>query len=255
MARGRKRHLQLGLLNHHGTKPRSRRGGKRPGAGRPPKGERAGSPHKRRKAFKASNPIHVVLRACPEVVQALATLRVAAVYRAVRAATIVMGTHEDARIVHLSIQRTHVHLLVEANDRLALARGMKAFQISAAKQINRLLVVEGKRRRGQVFADRYHAEVVTSPRYARHVLSYVMNNWRKHREDREAVAQGWRVDPYSTAVLFDGWRELGDRQRWTWRETYQPMAVWAARTWLLTEGWRRHGLIGCDELPRPLHRA
>jgi hypothetical protein len=30
------------------------------------------------------------------------------------------------------------------------------------------------------------------------------NNWRKHREDR---VQGWNVDPFSTGVLFDGWRE------------------------------------------------
>ena len=198
--------------------------------------------------------MHVVLRVCPEVVEALGTLRGGGVYRAVRAATVVMAKREDARIVHLSIQRTHVHLLVEANDRLALARGMMAFQISAAKQINRLLVVDGKRRRGQVFADRYHAEIVTSPRYARHVLSYVMNNWRKHREDREEVAHGWLVDPFSTAVLFDGWRELGDRRRWTYRATYEPMTVWEPRTWLLAEGWRRHGLVSCEEIPRSLSR-
>jgi REP element-mobilizing transposase RayT len=193
--------------------------------------------------------VHVVLRVCPEVVEALGTLRGGDVYRAVRAATIVLGKREDARIVHLSIQRTHLHLLVEAHDRLALARGMLAFQISAAKQINRLVLVDGTRRRGQVFADRYHAEIVTSPRYARHVLSYVMNNWRKHGEHREEVAHGWRVDPFSTAVVFDGWRELGDRQRWVYRATYEPMAVWPPRTWLLTEGWRRHGLVSCHEVP------
>jgi REP element-mobilizing transposase RayT len=252
--RVRERHVQLGLLNQAGTKAKSSRGGKRPGAGRPPKGKRAGAPHKRRKAFKATSPVHVVLRVCPEVVEALGTLRNAAVYRAVRAATIVMARRDDARIVHLSIQRTHLHLLVEANDRLALARGMLAFQISAAKHINRRLLVDGTRRRGQVFADRYHAEVVTSPRYARHVLAYVMNNWRKHHEDREEVAHGWLVDPLSTGVLFDGWRELGDRRRWTYRATYEPMVVSAPRTWLLSIGWRRHGLVSCHETPRSLPR-
>ena len=43
---------------------------------------------------------------------------------------------EDCRIVHLSIQGNHVHLLVEAENRMALARGMQAFEISAAKHIN-----------------------------------------------------------------------------------------------------------------------
>jgi REP element-mobilizing transposase RayT len=265
MARARKRHEQLDMLNGAGTRVwkdpgkrarvRARRATesrRKPGR---PKKPGAGSPHKRRASFKASCPVHVVLRVCPEVVAALGTLRGVAVYRAVRAATVVTGKHEDARIVHLSIQRTHLHLLVEANDRLALARGMKAFQISAAKLINRLLRVEGERRRGQVFADRYHAEVVTSPRYARHVLSYVMNNWRKHGEHREEVAQGWRVDPFSTGVLFDGWRELGDRKRWDYRATYEPMAVWAPRTWLLAEGWRRHGLVSCHEIPRRVARS
>jgi hypothetical protein len=38
------------------------RGGKRPGAGRKPKGRRAGSPHKTRPEFNARYPVHVVLR-------------------------------------------------------------------------------------------------------------------------------------------------------------------------------------------------
>src|SRR5205814_9644640 len=90
----------------------------------------------------------------------------------------------DFRIVHLSIQRTHLHLLVEADDKAALASGMQGFQISAAKQLN-AAISRGKpqRRRGTVFPDRYHAEIITSPRQARHSLAYVLANWRKHRED------------------------------------------------------------------------
>ncbi len=40
--------------------------------------------------------------------------------------------HEECRLVQLSIQSTHVHLLVEAEHSWALSRGMQAFQISAA---------------------------------------------------------------------------------------------------------------------------
>jgi hypothetical protein len=93
-----------------------KRGGKRRGAGRPPKGARAGSPHKERPYLHARYPVHVVLRA----VGAVGNLRRRRVYHAIRQATLTTARREDFQIVHLSIQRTHVHLLVEAQDKAAL---------------------------------------------------------------------------------------------------------------------------------------
>ena len=154
--------LQLGLFK--------RRGGKRRGAGRPPKGLRAGSSHKARPALASRYPVHVVLR----VVPAVGNLRRRCVYRAAREATLIAARLGKIRIVHLSIQRTHLHLLVEAQDKRALASGMQGFQISAAKHINAAISKDcpGPRRRGTVFPDRYHAEIITSPRQARNALSY-----------------------------------------------------------------------------------
>src|SRR5204862_5826520 len=109
------------------------------------------------------------------------------------------------RIVHISIQNTHVHMLVEAGNKDALSRGMQGFQISAAKHINRAYSAKLKlrqRRRGSVFPDRFHEEIIRTPRQARHALSYVLNNWRKHREDRAQASRGWNVDPFSTGALF-----------------------------------------------------
>ncbi|HEU4730025.1 MAG TPA: transposase, partial [Kofleriaceae bacterium] len=102
---------------------------------------------------------------------------------------------ERFRIVHVSIQRNHVHMLVEAEHKTALARGMQGFQISAARHINTALGDRVRRRRGQVFADRYHLEVISSPTRARHAIAYVLGNWRKHREDRGPLSSTWRVDP------------------------------------------------------------
>jgi hypothetical protein len=65
--------------------------------------------------------------------------------------------------VHISLQRTHVHMLVEADHKAALARGMQGFLISAARNINTALGDGQRRRRGNVFADRYHVEVITTP--------------------------------------------------------------------------------------------
>src|SRR5215468_8963172 len=151
-----------------------KRGGKRRGAGRPPKGKRAGSPHKKRPFPHARYPVHVSLR----VVGAVGNLRRRSVYQAVREATLTTARRDDFRIVHLSIQRTHIHLLVEADGKAALAAGMQGFQISAAKHLNAAISKgkPGPRRRRGMFPDRYHAEIITSPRQARHTLSYIVIN-------------------------------------------------------------------------------
>ena len=122
----RKRHAQQDLF---------RRGGKRKGAGRKPKGARAGSAHQARPRIKPSQALHVVMR----VVPAVGNMRRRELYKALRDATITAALREHFRIIHLSIQRTHIHMMVEAEDRGALARGMQGFQVSAARNINTAL--------------------------------------------------------------------------------------------------------------------
>jgi REP element-mobilizing transposase RayT len=258
MAKARKRHEQQPLFKT--------RGGKRRGAGRPPKGRRAGAPHKKRPDLKPRFPVHVVLRVADDV----GSLRKRHMYKAVREATISVAKRElhdkrngAFRIVHISIQRNHIHLLVEADHKLALSRGMQSFQISAAKHLNRAVSVVSlrpgtpeyaramaKRRRGTVFPDRFHQEIITTRKQARHTLAYVLNNWRKHREDREGLASTWQVDPFSTGVFFDGWKEREDALTYMpYRSSYEPMVVYLPKTWLLREGWRMHGLISFDYVP------
>jgi REP element-mobilizing transposase RayT len=146
----RTRHVQQELF---------RRGGKRKGAGRKPKGLRAGTTHEARRELQARHPLHIVLRVLPEI----GNLRHPDLYRAVREASIVAAIRGRIRIVHLSIQATHIHMLVEATDKLALARGMQGFQVSVARNINTALGADPfHRRRGRVFADRYHAVVIVT---------------------------------------------------------------------------------------------
>jgi REP element-mobilizing transposase RayT len=225
-----------------------KRGGKRRGAGRPPKGARAGAPHKERPALSARYPVHVTLR----VVPAVGSLRRRFSYRAIREATLTVARRETFRIVQISIQRTHIHLIVEADDKAALASGMQGFQISAAKHLNAELGRghAGARRRGTVFPDRYHAEIITSPRQARHTLIYVMSNWRKHQEDLVSPMSSWTIDWFSSAAMFPDWVEYGE-QAFLWRgpETYDPLIVYQPRTWLLREGWKKSGSISCRTVP------
>jgi REP element-mobilizing transposase RayT len=174
------------------------------------------------------------------------------VYQAIREATLTTARRENFRIVHLSVQRTHVHLLVEADDKAALASGMQGFQISAAKHLNAAISKNrpGPRRRGAVFPDRYHAEIITSPRQARHALSYCLNNWRRHQEDLQAPMSSWTIDWFSSAVMFPGWAEYGDEPfLWHGPATYDPLVVYQPGTWLLREGWKKAGAISCREVP------
>src|SRR5678816_3265993 len=97
----RKRHVQQPLF---------RRGGKRRGAGRKPSGPRRGERHAARPDVKPYHGLHVVMR----VVPAVGSLRRRDMYKAMRNATITAALRERFRIVHVSLQRNHVHLLVEA---------------------------------------------------------------------------------------------------------------------------------------------
>lgn len=235
--RGRKPHVQQQLF---------RRGGKRKGAGRKPKRSRAGSRHQERPEIKSRYPLHVVMRVVPGV----GTMRRRAMYKAMREATITAALRERFRIVHVSLQRTHVHMLVEADTKEALARGMQGFQISAARNINTVLGDKYRRRRGKVFEDRYHVEVIKSPTRARRALLYVLSNWRKHKEDQQGIARTWLVDPFSTGVLFPGWQELEDKAfMWPMRETYDPLVVRTPASWLLREGWKLCGPISARTVP------
>jgi REP element-mobilizing transposase RayT len=236
----RKRHLQQELFA-----PRKPHKPRKPRKPRKPK-PHAREPHRTRPAFKACHPLHIVLR----IAAAVGSMRRRAMYTAIRRASIVAACRERIRIVHISIQRQHIHMLVEASDKHALARGMQGFEISAARHINAALGDRDRPRRGAVFADRYHLEVITGPRRAHHALSYVLNNWRKHGEDRSGIAATWLVDPFSSGIRFADWKELeGKAFLWNHRETYDPLMVRRPASWLLTQGWKLHGTISARDVP------
>ena len=236
--------MKQGELDLRRDKNGQKRGGHRKGAGRPPKGRRSSERHEVRPALEPSEPQHIVSRVLPRA----GSLRRRDMYAAVRKASIVVTTHDDFRIVHLSIQRTHLHLIVEARTRTALAKGMQGFLISAARGINAALSRRARRKlRGCVFGDRYHARALTTPREVRNCIAYVLNNWRHHREDR---GRTWTLDPFASGVAFGGWKGL-ERAAFAYRPppTYAPLVVWFPKTWLLSTGWRKRGLVGELDVP------
>ena len=209
-------------------------GGKRRGAGRKPKGERAGVSHAKRPKLAARFPVLVTMR----LREGLLSLRADDSHALIQAA-FAAGSRGDFRVIEYSVQSNHLHFVAESTDVRALARGMTGLAVRVARGLNRLW-----RRAGQVFADRYHARILATPRAVRTALVYVLQNARKHGAWRAR-----RVDDYSSAKWFEGWK-CGSRAGEQNPAESSPRLLARARTWLLSIGWKRHGLLDPQEVPR-----
>ena len=141
-----------------------RRGGKRRGAGRKPKGERAGVSHAKRPRLPARFPVLVTMKLCA----GLGTLRARAAHALIRAA-IAAGRRDDFRVVEYSFQEDNIHALCEASDERSLSHALNGLATRIARALDKMW-----QRAGRVFAERYHALQLTSPRAVRNVLIYVL---------------------------------------------------------------------------------
>ncbi len=225
-------------------------GGRRPGAGRKPAPGRSPTPHRARGEHKARHPVHVTLRS------GFRPLRSQHVFPTVCHAVAGANRRDPAsfRILQFSVQFDHVHLVVQASDKRALASGVRSLAIRIARYVNELVM-----RKGAFWADRWFGRELTSPRQVRNALVYVLANFRKHSRSR--VPAG--VDPFSSGLSFDGWRGFS---RGAGR--VPPLAGTPVRCepkaedcvsepscWLAARGWRVHGLVALDEAPRGDLRA
>jgi REP element-mobilizing transposase RayT len=223
--------------------PAARRwGGRRAGAGRKP-GDTPGLPHLARERFRKPLPAHVTLRLCAD----LPSLRTARLVREIERTFAVGCARPGFRLVHYSLQGNHAHLIVEAHDRDALARGMMAVGARLARAVN---WIAG--RKGPVLADRYHVRLLPTPKEVHGALRYVLLNARRHAaKARAALTARIRLDPASSARWFNGWKRerLGDARGEATATAGERPAVARARTWLLTVGWRRYGLLDPAAIP------
>lgn len=209
-------------------------GGKRAKAGR--KRVKPGRPcvaHRERPAHRASDPVHLTLRARA----GLPPFRERGIFEemrtAIRAASHSPAVGESFRVVEFSVQNDHVHLIVEAHDKDTLSRGIRGLSIRLARAVNRALATPGR-----VWGDRYHARDLKTPRAVRNALVYVLMNARKHGM---RVSSG--IDAFSSAPWFRGFAFSAAPDN-------DEAPIVHARTWLASTGWRRHGLVRLEERPR-----
>ena len=107
-----------------------------------------------------------------------------------------------------SVLGNHLHLIVEADDSVALSRGMQSLGTRLARALNKLLG-----REGTLFEDHYHSHLLLTPAEVANALAYVATNARKHYGKIE-------IDYFSSE--HSEWRDL----------------LAAPVSWLLDVGWR-----------------
>ncbi|HTE56484.1 MAG TPA: transposase [Kofleriaceae bacterium] len=200
--------------------------------------------HGRRERFAARNPQHVTLR----VVGGVGSLRRHRSMRVVRLAILAGGHRSDFRVIEFSVQSNHLHLIVEAGGADGLTRGMIGLEVRLARRLNRAFG-----RSGRFFAERYHARSLRTPTEVRNAIRYVLQNHQHHARLAGASAPAGRVaalDPWSSAVWFDGWAvRLDPREGWQKELLALGRPTATATVWLLTTGWKRLGLLDRNDLP------
>ena len=103
-------------------------------------------PHVPRPAHAPDVPVHVTLRATREA----SFLREETVRERVERA-FARAQRDDFRILAFSVQRDHIHLVLEATGDRSLRSSVHGLTIRVARAINKALG-----RTGRVWADRYH---------------------------------------------------------------------------------------------------
>jgi REP element-mobilizing transposase RayT len=150
-------------------------------------------PHETRPEVEGA--IHVVYR----IRRGLPDLRTPRGLRRIEGAFRKGKERDGFALLHYSIQRDHMHLMVEVRNRRKLSKGMQALGIRLAKALNSLW----RRRRGGVFAERYFAVALESGRQMWRTVRYILNNGRKHG----SWSMKGEPDPYSSGRWYLPWRQ------------------------------------------------
>ena len=200
----------------------------------------AGPSHLARPALAKGTPMHITIK----LKGGLPPLRTDACWRVVTGVLSAFHKTGRMRVCQFTIQHDHMHLVCEGPDAATVSKAMCSLKTRLAKRLNALW-----KRTGKIFADRYHRQDLTSPRQVRNTLRYVFGNTFKHAPSlRRHVSRSGktRPDPYSSGAWFDGFREAGIDQS---PEGGVARCTEPPQSWLLTRGWRRHGLLSVLDRP------
>jgi len=143
------------------------------GAGRPRLAieKRRSIPHRTRESFKKGTPVHVTIKLKKNIVF---TLRNKTIFQKI-AKAVQKARLKKLRIIHFTVQKDHLHLLLEATDKIALGKSLQSLGISLSKSLTHLL-----KRSGSVYKERYHVHILKSIREIKNAKLYILGNAVKH---------------------------------------------------------------------------
>ena len=214
--------LPLSLLEEAERKARNW-GGRRPGSGKRLLPWRKSAPHRPRTGPPTWAPYHVTLSRLPGLPNLRRQETLSFTLRTFQAKSLLPGF----RLVAWTLQRNHLHLLVEAASKDHLSQALKSLQIRLARGWNRLW-----NRRGPVFAGRFHSRLVLDRADALRTLHYVLKNHYRH-----GFCWDLPFDPASSALWTDVWleRNLWEKDRRRFGVPAQPRPIASPVTPLLQE--------------------
>ena len=147
--------------------------------------------HTKREEIRRPTPLHLTVKLKKADVQNKIILK--GLRHAIQRARL-----QGLRIIHYSLEKDHVHLYVESNDNIVLAKGMKAFGVTLVKRINLFF-----KRKGSCYKTRYHLRLLKSATEVKNVLNYILKNGIKHKRTQSIL------DPYNSALVLHDFKILG----------------------------------------------
>jgi REP element-mobilizing transposase RayT len=144
------------------------------GAGRKPisAAKRKYIPHRHRSEIPSGKPVHVTIKLNHGVV---GTLRNKILFKRIQRA-ITLARRKGIRLVHFTVQKDHIHLMIESENKIQLARSMQSLKISLAKSL--LFLTQNKI--AKVFKDRYHVHILKTLKEIKNTKLYILGNASKH---------------------------------------------------------------------------
>jgi REP element-mobilizing transposase RayT len=129
-------------------------------------------PHREREEIPRGKPVHVTIKLNSGVVN---TLRNKILFKKIQR-SITLARRKGIRLVHFTVQKDHIHLMIESENKIQLARSMQSLKISLAKSL--LFLTQNKV--AKVFKDRYHVHILKTLREIKNAKLYILGNAGKH---------------------------------------------------------------------------
>jgi len=143
--------------------------------------------HRKRPEIAKRFPVHVTMK----IAKGVRNLRRLPSLNVIERALLGAKGRFGLRITQFTVQRNHLHLLVETTDKAALRCAMTGLNVRIARGLNKLMG-----RQGQVIEHRYHAHILRTPAEVRNAISYIRGNLQHHsgRSVRDAYSSDARPD-------------------------------------------------------------